>query len=318
MLRSVYFVVYPGFELLDMAGPAGVFRSATHQLEGADRGYRFQLVSACGGNVDSWNGVTVTTSVAPAFSRSDTVLVPGAVADSLNKAMDDSDLLALIRRFPTAGRFGSVCSGTFLLQAAGLLAGRRVATHWAGCRQLSERAQDTTVVPDALYVQDGSLWTSAGVTTGTDMALEMVAQDHDRSLMARVARQLIVYAHRPGYQSQFSDVLETQTRVPDAYSDLISWLATQRHRRVAVSEMAERMHLSVRSFQRHFSQETGTTPARYFEHMRLDHARELIEAGMPIKRTAEAVGFRSEAAFRTAFVDRFGVTPGVHRTLHAA
>lgn len=209
-MHRVVFIVYPGFELLDSAGPASVFNGANHAL--SERGrppfYQVVLASCAGGNIESSSGVAVGTCRMADIEKADTVLVTGAEREPLLRALADPVLQPALRRLiGTADRFGSVCSGGFVLAAMGLLEGCRVATHWASCEPLASAFPRITVDADALYVVDGRLWTSAGVTTGIDMTLVMIARDLDPAIAGDVARRLILYARRPGYQSQFSPVL---------------------------------------------------------------------------------------------------------------
>lgn len=315
--RRVIFVVYEGFELLDLAGPSGVFSSVNDAVRpGA---YEICLVSAAGGPVKTGHGLVMQTEAARdvRVSKNDTVLIVGAGEEALVQASRNEALLTFMKQsVGRAERVGSICSGTFLLGFAGLLDGKRVATHWAGCRQLAELFPGTDVVPDALYVNDGQLWTSAGVTTGIDMALAVVELDHGRNVMGQVAKLLIVYAHRPGNQSQFSALLDAQTKTADAFSDLIEWLNTRLDASIKVSDMANHMGMSERTFHRKFIEQVHQTPSKFLEHLRLEKAKLLIEAGEPIKAIAPSVGFKSEAGFRSAFEARFGLAPSVHRKMH--
>jgi transcriptional regulator GlxA family with amidase domain len=204
MLKRVVIVVYPGFELLDATGPASVFASANlaREEDGEAPYYALQVGSPSGGLVASGSGVAIDTSALPKIGgRLDTILVSGAEPAAVVKAADTVELKRwLRRRTETVERLGSVCAGTFVLAAAGLVNGRRVATHWSACAPLARLYPAVTVDPDALYVVDGKVWTSAGVTTGIDMALAMVTEDLGRAIASRVAKRLVIYARRPGNQ----------------------------------------------------------------------------------------------------------------------
>lgn len=314
--QRILFLVYDGFELLDMAGPATVFTTA-NALDGR-RLYEVMTVSTSNSVVSSGGIVVATTPFGGLrLSARDTVLVMGAYAGPLERANADADIARVLRRAAhRAERFGSVCTGAFLLATAGLLGGKRATTHWAGCEQFRTLFTDVILEAESLYVNDGRLWTSAGVTTGVDMALAMLAQDHGPALMGRVAKTLVVYAHRPGHQSQFSGIIDAQTKQDGEFASLISWLGDRLDRRVTIAAMAAHVGMSERSLLRRFSAAIGVTPAQCLEALRLDRARLALEAGEPVKLVAARVGFRSEAAFRSLFTKRIGVTPSHYAKMH--
>lgn len=314
--RRILFLVYDGFELLDMAGPATVFTTAN-----ALSGRSLYDVTTISKDAEVLSSSGISVAAAPLcglrLSARDTVLVMGAYAAPLQLAAADADIAMFTRRAARrAERFGSICSGAFVLASAGLLQGKRAATHWAGCEAFRTMFSDTILDADALYVNDGRLWTSAGVTTGVDMALAMLAQDHGAALMGQVAKYLVVYAHRPGHQSQFSGVVDAQTKHDGEFAALISWLGERLDRQITVAAMAAHVGMSERSLWRRFRAATGMTPADCLETLRLDRARLALEAGEPVKLVAARVGFRSEAAFRSLFVKRIGVTPSHYATMH--
>lgn len=316
--RRVVFLTYAGASLLDYAGPAAVFSTASRSSPTAN--YELIIASPGGWPVVHGCGTPVGTTDLNAlrFGPDDTVIVIGAYEKALAAAMRDGDLkAALLAASTRAERYGSVCSGAFVLAAAGLLDGRRAATHWAGQKRLASDYPKVQVDADALYVVDQQLWTSAGVTTGIDMALAMVELDYGRELKSMVAKQLVVYAHRPGHQSQFSDLLLAQVQADERFRPLIQWLMNRLDGAVKVAEMADFMAMSERSFFRQFVAAFGETPAKLHERLRLNAAKQLLEAGAAIKRVVGQVGFRSEAAFRSAFKARFGVTPGLHQRMQA-
>ena len=215
-----------------------------------------------------------------------------------------------------AERYGSVCTGAFILGKAGLLDGRRATTHWAGRGRLDAFSKGLVIDTDALYVADGKLWTSAGVAAGIDMALAIVEVDHGALLKSKVAKQLVVYSHRPGHQSQFSELLTAQVKAHERYAALIDWLSTCLDKTTKVSEMAQFLGMSERSFSRHFTKAFNKTPSKLLEHLKLEAGKNLIEAGRPINIVASSVGFRSESAFRSAFKAQFGVTPTLYAQMH--
>jgi transcriptional regulator GlxA family with amidase domain len=321
-MHNVVFVVYPGFELLDMAGPSSVFNSANRALwqQGKPAFYSISLVSAAGGAVESSARILVETTPITDLEAEEvqTILVAGAEREGLLPALDNpmiyASLPALARN---AERFGSVCSGGFFLARLGLLDGHRVASHWDACRPLAEKFPAVSVDPDALYVVDGRLWTSAGVTTGIDMALAMVANDLDATIAGEVARRLILYARRPGYQSQFSPILQAQVRSDSPFADLIDWIQSNLDTPLDVPVLAGRAGMTERTFHRKFLAATGETPARFVETARLDTARMLLTEGLSLKSIASKVGLAPTARFSEAFERRFGVTPTLFREMHA-
>ncbi|RKR03070.1 AraC family transcriptional regulator with amidase-like domain [Maricaulis maris] len=316
--RTIYFATFPGAELLDIAGPAAVF-TAANQLSGRPL-YRVDVIALPSGEIDHGGGLGLTAraivDIIP--GPADTLVVAGGYEAEITRAVADTGLLAGLGRIARQfGRIGSVCSGTFLLAAAGIITDQRVATHWRGAPRLAARFPGLTVDPDALYVRDGDIWTSAGVTTGIDLALAMLEADHGRALKTRVARELVVYAHRPGHQSQFSDVLDAQTRAGDRYGALIDWMQDRLDQPLKVADLAAYCGQTERTFHRRFSAASGMPPARFVETLRMKHGRDLLEAGLAVKQVAGRCGFRSEAAFRTAFRQHFGVAPGQHARMLA-
>lgn len=321
-MHLVAFIVYPGYELLDASGPASAFNCANRALgqQGKPPFYKLELLSAHGGLVESSSGVAVQTrrigEVRPGEAR--TILIAGAEREQLLPAVADPVLRAAIPVLATtAERLGSVCSGGFLLAALGLLDGHRVATHWDSCKPLAQTFPAVTVDPDALYVVDGRLWTSAGVTTGIDMALAMIACDLDASIAGEVAKRLILYARRPGYQSQFSPVLQAQVRGDSPFADLIGWIQANLDAPLDVPSLAARAGLTERTFHRRFVAATGETPARFVETARLDAARMLLSRGLSLKSVAAQVGLFPTSRLTEAFERRFGVAPRLFRDMHA-
>jgi len=322
-MHSVAFTVYPGFELLDVSGPASVFNGANRALgqRGQPAFYEIALASAVGGRVESSSGVVLETRPIGdlRLAQARTLLVVGAERDPLLEAVADPTLRAVLPRLAgKAERFGSVCTGGFMLAALGLLDGRRIATHWDSCKPFAKAFPKVTVDPDALYVVDGQLWTSAGVTTGIDMALAMVAHDLDAAIAGEVAKRLVLYARRPGYQSQFSPVLKAQVKGDGPFADLIGWLQSNLDLALDVPLLAARAGLTERTFHRKFVATTGVTPARFVEAARLDAARMLLSRGLSLKSVAAQVGLFPPARLAEAFERRFGVAPRLFRDMHAA
>jgi transcriptional regulator GlxA family with amidase domain len=309
-------VVYDGAQILDVTGPAAVFT-------GANRGsarplYDVELVSALGAPVRTSSAVTVETRAAAVtpLRDLDTVLVVGGEDTAVLAAIQDDTLRRFVRAAAgCARRFGSVCSGAFLLADYGLLDGRRVATHWDGCALLAKTFPALTVDADALYVVDGPVWTSAGVTTGIDMALAMVEADVGAAIAGEVAQRLVVYARRPGHQSQFSALLRAQVRSDAPYADLVEWLHEHLEADLGVEALAKRAGQSPRDFHRKFSVALGETPARFLENLRLERVRALLGHSLALKEIADRTGFGSAVRMSRAFERRFGVKPSMFRQM---
>lgn len=319
-MHRIVFVVYPGFEILDVSGPGAVFSGANRALGGADPFYGIELASARGGPVPSSSGIVVDTQRIDALPAQavGTLLVVGAEREPLLRAMADPALgPGLARLAGGAARWGSICSGVFILAALGLVDGRRVATHWDACMPLAKAFPKVEVDADSLYVVDGSLWTSAGVTTGIDMSLAMIAGDLGATIAGEVAKRLVLYARRPGYQSQFSPVLQAQARADSPFGDLIAWIQDHLQEPLDVPALAARAGLAERTFHRKFVAATGVTPARYVETARLDAARMLLSRGLSLKSVAVQVGLFPAARFAEAFERRFGMSPRLFRDMHA-
>src|SRR6185436_9350500 len=209
----------------------------------------------------------------------------------LKAAMTDPRVRQWLQRVaPRTGRYGSVCTGAFVLASAGLLDGKRVATHWANCARLAERFPAVSVDPESLYVVDGKVWTSAGVTTGIDMALALVEADLGAATANLIARHFVLYARRPGFQSQFSPLLGAQAEADTPFAGLMEWMQGNLDARLDVPMLAHRAGLSERSFYRKFTDATGKTPAHFVETLRLDAARTLLARGLPLKTIAGQVG----------------------------
>ena len=315
--RRIIFAVFEDFQLLDMSGPAAVFHAASEFCN--EPPYEIVLASSKGGPVRSSCGAEVGTDALTTFTigKQDTVVTVGGTEMGLRKAISEGEIPDwLAKSAPTAERIGSVCVGTFLLGTAGLIDGKRVCSHWRSCDLVAEMFPNAHVDADALYTRDGSLWSSAGVSAGIDMALAMIEADHGPDLKSRVARGLVVYAHRPGLQSQFSEVLEAQSRRDGRFSDLLDWIGLNLNIPMRADDLAERAGMSHRSFLRHFQQSVGMTPAKYIEQLRLARARELLASGIAVKAVPAHIGYRSEAAFRTAFERRFGLAPLEFSKLH--
>ncbi|MEZ5834089.1 MAG: helix-turn-helix domain-containing protein, partial [Dongiaceae bacterium] len=246
----------------------------------------------------------------------DTLIVAGGWG--VHDACGDQKLVAWVQaRARSARRVASVCSGAFLLASAGLLDGRRAATHWGRCREFAERFPKVRLEPDPIFVQDGNVWTSAGVTAGIDLALALVEADHGRALALAVARQLVVFLKRPGGQAQFSATLALQ-HGGARFEGLHAWIADNLLGDLSVAALASASGMSERSFVRHYRQATGVTPARAVERIRVEAARRTLELGQPVKRVAARCGFGSEETMRRSFLRLVGTSPQAYRERFAS
>ena len=313
---TIALLAYAGFQLLDVTGPVAVFAAANHELR--RDAYKIDVLSAAGGAVASDSGLVLQTRAIARLPqrRIDTPLIAGAEDAPLRAVIANTIVRRDVPRLAAkARRFGSVCSGTFVLAALGLLGGRRVATHWEACSALATRYPGISVDPEALYVVDGRIWTSAGVTTGIDMALAMVEADCGADIANAIARRLVLYARRPGYQSQFSPLLDARIQAESPFADLIGWMQNNLHRPLDVPTLASRAGLGERNFYRRFLAATGNSPAHFVEALRLEAARTLIDGDLPLKGVAARVGL-TPIRLNQAFERRFGVTPRLFRVMH--
>ena len=239
--RRILLLIYDGFELLDMSGPASVFTAANNMA--GKRVYDVKTVSAKGGEILSNAGLCVMSETLATLTprKTDTILVVGAESDAIAAAMADTAITGWLTEVTKiVERYGSVCSGAFIMATTGLLDYRRVTTHWAGCRRLAEAFPSMSVEPNAIYIVDDRLWTSAGVTTGIDMTLAMVEQDVGSQLMRQVAKWLVVYAHRPGTQLQYSNLLAAQSVADGAFGDVVGWMSDHLDQSIRLEDMASR------------------------------------------------------------------------------
>jgi transcriptional regulator GlxA family with amidase domain len=306
-------LAYEGCQILDVTGPAAVFGAANEDRPRPF--YDVGIVSPDGGAVTTNCGVALQS--ARIGGQPDMLLVAGGSA-GLRAVMAREDVRRwLCKAAPGTKRFGSVCTGAFVLAAAGLLDGKRVATHWASCARLADRFPALSVDAEALYVVDGKVWTSAGVTTGIDMALALVEADLGAATANLIARHFVLYARRPGYQSQFSPMLQAQATADAPFASLIDWMQDHLERDLDVPTLARHAGYSERSFYRKFTEATGKTPAHFVEDLRLDAARTLLDKGLSLKAIAGRVGLKSSGRLGQAFERRFGMAPSLFREMHA-
>jgi transcriptional regulator GlxA family with amidase domain len=262
-------------------------------------------------------GLGLATQPLPPRSRPlDTLIVAGGWG--VYAACEDARLVGWIRaRAKAAQRVASVCSGAFLLAAAGLLDGRRAVTHWGRCAEFAARFPAVRLEPDPIFIRDGNIWTSAGVTAGIDLALALVEADLGRATALAVARQLVVFLKRPGGQAQFSATLALQ-QGEARFERLHAWIAENLGADLSLVSLAHAAGMSERSFVRHYRHATGTTPARAVEQIRVEAARRMLEHGGAVKRTARNCGFGSEETMRRSFLRLLGATPQAYRERFSA
>jgi len=323
-VRRVLFIGFPGMGLLDLAGAQTVFWAATKAMQARGlAGYERLTASLAGGLVRSAEGLEVqTTRLADIRPASvDTLVVPGS--PHMASVLDSSGPLVqwLRRAAGRSSRTVSVCSGAFLLAAAGLLDNKRATTHWMMFDMLSQRFPSVQIDRDAIFVQQGSVWTSAGVTAGIDLALALVEADCGHDVAMEVARELVVYLKRPGGQSQFSALLHAQTDATAAFDELNLWITAHLHRSdLTVECLAERAHMSPRNFARQYKQKTGRTPAKAVEVFRLEAARRLLEDASirNVDQIAAQCGFGDEERMRVTFQRHLGIAPRDYRKRFAS
>lgn len=305
-------MVYDEVQLLDAVGPAEVFSAATMLNRG---GYRLTIASPDGADVRTGSGIRLGVDVAMAdiTGRIDTLVVAGGLTTHVvaeNPALAD-EVRALAHR---SRRICSVCSGAFLLAACGLLTGRRATTHWAACTELSSRHPDITVEPDRIFVRDGPVYTSAGVTAGIDLALALVEADHGVSLAREIARWMVVFLQRPGGQSQFSSRLDHPVATDSPLRPVLDAVIADPAADHRLEILAQRAALSQRHLTRLFAEQAGTSPARFVERARVEAAREMLErSDLGVPTVARRCGFGSPETMRRAFVRVLGVPPGDYR-----
>lgn len=310
--RRIVVVASPGAQILDVTGPLEVFSTASRFLPAV--GYRAQVVSCHGGLVSASCGLEfATTAIASIRQPVDTVVVAGGPETDMRHR--DDELLAHLRRLGgMSRRMTSVCSGAFLLAGAGFLDGRRATTHWRLWQELARQFPRVNVDPGALYVNDGNVWTSAGVTAGIDLALALVADDHGAAAAADVARQLVVYLRRSGGQAQFSALLAAQAVGSEPVRDLLSWMPEHLQDDLSVAALARRLNLSERQFRRVFKTQVGLSPAEHVESVRLEAACRLLETTQTsIGHIAGTCGFGAIETMNRVFRRRLDTTPGEHR-----
>jgi len=316
--RRIAIAVYPGVSLLDLGGPLETFRVASEfaGTRGGRLNYKCSVVSSRGGQVPTADGVPLVTESIRSLDRIaiDTLIVPGAFL--VEDVTRDAELIKWVaKRAPKCRRVCSVCVGSFMLAAAGLLSGRRAATHWMHTQLLARQYPDVKVEPDAIFVRDGRVWSSAGVTTGIDLALALIEEDCGRETAIGVARVLVVYLKRAGGQSQYSALLAAQAESEsNNFAQLERWIAENLRADLSIESLADRAHMSPRNFARMYSKKRGRTPAKAVEAIRIDAARRrLEETDARIEQIADECGYSGEEQMRSAFVRVLQIPPREYR-----
>jgi transcriptional regulator GlxA family with amidase domain len=298
-------LIFPGFQLLDAAGPISVFdiarRYARHEIP-------IRVIAAKPGPVPSTSGAEMMARKFGPPSAITTLIIAGG--EGVEAASRNDRTLNFVKAVAARGtRVASVCSGTYVLAEAGLLDGKRATTHWNRTRQVLAAYPKVKLEPDQIFVRDGNIWSSAGITAGIDLALAMVAEDYGEAIVEKTARQLVLYHRRSGGQSQFSSLLELKAPT-GRFGPLLTWAREHLDQRLTVEDLAERAGMSARHFTRAFIAETGATPSKAIERLRIEVARERVQSSHEaIERVAEVTGFRDPERMRRAFIRAFGQPP---------
>ncbi|HML27553.1 MAG TPA: GlxA family transcriptional regulator [Hyphomicrobium sp.] len=306
MARTVTFFIFDQFQLLDAAGPIAAFELAGRGINPAP--YRLKVIARDAGPIMSSSGISMPAEDMRAQRAIDTLIVVGGLGT--RQAVQCSETLRFVQRSAKkVRRLCSVCSGSYVLGAAGLLAGRRVTTHWARSQHFARAFPDVRLEADKIYIRDGHIWTSAGITAGIDLSLALIGEDFGEAVAKRVAQDMVVFHRRPGGQSQFSALLDI-SQAEGRFADLLSWMREHVGARLTVEVLAERVHMSPRNFSRAFVEATGVTPAKAVERVRLEVARERVEGcSEPIEVIARVTGFGDPERMRRAFMRAFGQPP---------
>lgn len=312
--REVLIVLFPGFQIIDAAGPIGAFEIASRYAPGA---YAIRTVASVAGLVPSSSGIAMPAEKLCGRAKVDTFMVVGG--NGTGDAMRDAALVRAIKQAPArARRVASVCSGAFLLAQAGLLAGKRATTHWRRAAQLAHMFPGVRVEADCIHIKDGDVWTSAGVTAGIDLALAMIAEDLGEDIAANVAREMVVYAKRPGGQAQHSALLELDAKA-SRFAQLNTWMREHLSEDLSVERLAAEVAMSPRNFARAYAAETGVTPAKAVERLRAETARTALAQGGAIQEIARRTGFGDPERMRRAFIRLYGAPPAaMRRTMRRA
>lgn len=312
--KRIGYLVFDGLQALDLFGPMDAFEEANSLLPDNKHHYEQVLVAADGQSVAMSNGVRIEPHVTLADCPPlHTLIVPGG-AGTRAPSFPDIAIDWIRAAAPALQRYGSICTGLYVLARTGLLDGHEVTTHWFHTDDVQQRYPALSVVPDALFLKSGKVFTAAGVTSGIDLALALIEEDLGPSMASSVAKHLVVFLKRPGGQKQFSTVLERQALADDDYADLIAWIADNLTADLSSLALADRLAVSERQFRRRFVQLTGETPTQHIERMRIEAATEILVTGhTPVEVIAANVGYNKTDTFRRAFERFFGISPSAYR-----
>lgn len=317
-LRTIVILGFDGIQALDLVGPMEVFSKANTYCPAGSPAYRVLLASPRGGHIVSNAGLCIaaTEPLAALPSSLDTLIVAGGDEAGLRKVAEEGELLGwLQQRAGSFRRLASVCTGAFVLAAAGLLKGRRAATHWSACDTLQAMWPDIEVDRDAIYTAEPPFYTSAGVTTGLDLCLALVEDDCGAQVALNVARDLVLFMRRPGTQAQFSMALRAQGAAGSRLAPLVAQIVDDPRGDLSVPAMSARVGMSERTFVRRFRAELGETPAQFVKQVRVERAKTLLETTRwPLARIADSAGFSGLDALHRTFLKHVGVTPAAYRS----
>jgi len=302
-MRTIGIIIHPGFQLLDVAGPAAAFELAEHYQPGS---YRLEMLAPGGGEIESSSGMRLSARALTAKEKLDTAIISGGeIIRSLAAAQE---IVAWLRA-ANVRRTASVCTGAYFLAEAGLLDGRSATTHWWSTDDFGRRYPNVKLDAERIFIQDGNVWTSAGISAGIDLALALIEDDLGPAIARRTAQQLVVHQRRPGGQSQFSGLVELGGR-SGRFVELMEWMRGNLAEPLTVEQLADHAAMSARNFARAFTVETGATPAKAVERLRLEAARMAVEtSNAPLDRIAEESGFGDAGRMRRAFMRSFGQPP---------
>jgi transcriptional regulator GlxA family with amidase domain len=312
---SIGVLIFDDFQLLDAAGPISAFEMPMRGMKPPP--YSLEIIAPVAGPVRSSSGAIMMAEAMPARPAYDTLVIAGGMGT--RTIMLDERVQAFVRAaVKSARRVASVCSGAYVLAQAGILDGKRCTTHWGRTPDFQKRYPSACLEPDRIYTRDGKIWTSAGITAGIDLALALIADDLGEEVARRSAQELVVYHRRPGGQSQFSALLDIE-RTEGRFTNLLGWARERLDEALTVEDLAAYANMSPRNFARAFTAETGVTPAKAVERLRLEAARERVEhSADPIEGVARDVGFGDPERMRRAFVRAFGQPPQALRRLARA
>ncbi|MBE9461522.1 GlxA family transcriptional regulator [Dyadobacter subterraneus] len=317
--KLVVIVAFPNLPLLEIAGPGDVFYQASkvlHEKVGIENAYKVIVVAADRSNeVVTRSGIAVSCplKIEDINQPIDTLLVAGYTFN--NPVIERSDLYQWLSQiYPKVRRIGSICVGTFALAKAGLLSNKNVTTHWEKGDKLHDDFPDILVNSSQLFIKDGNIYTSGGVSSATDLSLALVEEDYGREIAVSVARHLVLYLKRPGFQNQFADLLPEPELGNSVLGRIQSWMISNLNKDLSVEQLAAQSNMSPRNFARVFLKETGLTPAKFVEKFRVEMARKLLEeSDLNIEQIAEKTGLVSLVSMRRIFLRNLMVTPSDYR-----